>query len=585
VTVVSSSDNVTRTGVTAANLTWRVCLQPQTPGGPFSITVTVQDTGSVVLNDILFGEVWLASGQSNCAFATQQAFNSTAECAAASLYPNMRVMTVAQLQSNVTLTDFGPDGIRQRWSVASPSTICGGGDFDFFPAMGYFFARELINSRGIPVGVIASTVPGTSIELWSSPDAMAKCNSSSSTDEAGLRPALADVASLSSPNAAAAGGGDAGGAPVPVPVPVPAGWEFAASLPRDGTDSYLYNGMIAPLLGVAIRGAVWWQGESNVGMTSYACRFPTLIQDWREKWTTAAGVAANFPFLFVQLSPYYNNGMTCIDGGNPATDPGELPLQRIVQTLALSLPNVGMASAVDIGDAASPFWPGSVHPRYKQPVAARLALEARRIAYGESGLVTRGPQISSVAFVPDDPDHGGSYHGKDSTTLRLYFSSVGGGIVLTQASFAQVSFVATYNDSTRVPGTILPTNVSSTSVDVYLTPAFGADALFPVSLDALWFDFPVVPLFNSAAMPLEPFRISLNSTALACARRGLGDAACAGVAVDPSSGFPLAWQSSGRTAVDAAEAVRMTLEARRRRSPRGGADGVLQDARGPAPGM
>jgi sialate O-acetylesterase len=517
VNVTSTSDGVLRTGVVASNLTWRVCLLPQAPGGPWNVTVSVAGAGTVQLSDILMGEVWLASGQSNMAFATQQAFNSSAECAAAAAWPLLRVMTVAQLTSNVSLADFGPGGVRQPWAVASPASICGGGDFDYFTAVGFFFARALLAARpGVPVGVIASTVPGTSIELWSSAEAMAECNA---TEGAGERARV-----LLPPR-------ERGRASLP-------GWEGAAAAAL-GADSDLYNAMISPLLGVPIAGAIYWQGESNVGMASYACRFPALITDWRRKWAAAAAPSFQpaFPFLFVQLSPYYVNTPACLDGGNGVADPGDLPAMRVTQVASTAaLPNMGMASAVDIGDAASPFWPGSVHPRWKQRVAERLALEARRVVYGETGLLSRGPQLTGVAVMADDGDHAGSYHGKDSTTLRLTFNSTGSGLRLT--SQAQVAFVATYNDSSRVPGTVLPTNLTASSVDLYLTPYFGADQLFPTSLDALWFDFPVVPIFGSTGLPMEPFRVPLNASALAAARGAGGG----GVERD-AQGLPWLWRA------------------------------------------
>ncbi len=516
-----SPSSPTASGTAGPDSRWRACfsgLVPSTASWSLNVTAAqpvAPNASTVLLADVLLGEVWIGGGQSNFAFTLDQAFNASAECADAANYPTLRIFTVAQLESNVTLDDLDPaTGIWQPWaSVADPGVACRPG-FDFYSnsAVGFFFGRALVRKLGIPVGIVSSTVPGTAIELWMSPEAFAACNASaasaSDAERAAERAARVRHADelLSMP------------ASVLASQPV---WRLPRSLAlRDGTDGYLYNGMIAPLLGVSIRGAIFFQGESNVGMPSYSCRFPALITDWRAKWEATSSTSPNFPFLFVQLAPYYPNAPpTCLAGGNPITDPGELPLQRITQTLALALPATGMASAVDIGDAASPFWPGSVHPRNKLVVGERLALEARRIVYGEAGLVTRGPQLAALEVVPDDMDHEGSYHSKDATTFRLHFESTGDGIMLTAQ--AQVAFVATYNDSTRVPGTMLPTNLTSTSVDVYLTPAFSAIVPFPVSLDALWFDFPVVPLVNTPGLlPLEPFIVPVNASAVECARSG-----------------------------------------------------------------
>ena len=181
-----------------------------------------------------------------------------------------------------------------------------------------------------------------------------------------------------------------------------------------------------------------------------------------------------------------------------------------------------MASAVDLADHASPFWPGTVHPRWKQPLGARLALEARRIAYGEAALTSRGPQVETITgyMACLDTDYGcGSYHQKDAVVLRIAFSSVGAG--LNVVTFAAQNFISTWQNSTatpptvcRVPCSIVPTSVTASTIDVYCTSEQYCVGVYPEGgLDALFMDLPVVAVFNSAGLPMEPFSVNISTAA------------------------------------------------------------------------
>ena len=451
------------------NNTWSVCIPNMVYGGPWSIDVSVDGYGNQTLSDVLFGEVWVGSGQSNFAFATSQSFNATAECAAAN-FSNIRVMTVAQGGSAVPHSDFGPSGIRAKWARATPESICGGGDFDYTSAVGYFFARDLHLATNIPIGLIVTSVPGTPIEAWASPKVLAECN-------------------------------------------------------INVNNSQLWNNMVVPLLEISIAGAIFYQGEANAGDDSYACSFPGMITDWRANWR----MGTNFTFIFTQLSPYYNEAAECLAEGGQGlpTYLGILPKGRLRQEAALSLERVGMASAIDIADPSSPFWPGSVHPRWKQPIGHRMSLEARRINYGESVLVTRGPQIKTIlAFSGCKYDFScGSYHQKDAVVLRLTFNSVGDGLVIS--NFAVVAFLATFNNASapispacRVPGSIVPMNSGDVTdfIDVYITGdehcvGGTTGTLYLMgSFDSLFFDVPVVTIRNSIGLPMEPFSVNITTS-------------------------------------------------------------------------
>ena len=262
-----------------------------------------------------------------------------------------------------------------------------------------------------------------------------------------------------------------------------------------------------------------------------------LINDWRHRFSTDGSSSLAFPFLFVQLAPYHSDrtpgigGSPCqIEGGSdgtfipagmktPNSFGGNLPQQRLVQLDALSLENVGMACTVDVGDSSSPYWPGSVHPRHKQQVGARLALEARRIAYDETDLVSRGPQVAFIELLPSDAPGSGSYHGKAVQIVRVHWNSVGGGLVVPLGGHSSVAFLATLNNTWTVPGTLLPTNLTASSCDVYFNIGYSWSLAEPnctacvphvVKIDYLPFDFPVASLFNDRGLPAEPFTINIT---------------------------------------------------------------------------
>ncbi|KAK3262782.1 hypothetical protein CYMTET_28380 [Cymbomonas tetramitiformis] len=409
----------------ASNGQWRKCLPSQQAGDTWQLVVedlVTRDT--LELTDILFGEVWVASGQSNMCFSTSMAFNSTAECAAAAAtWPHIRLMTVETANAASPEDDFSTNGIRQRWVSATPQSVCGP-DFAYFSAVAYFFARDLHHALdGAPVGIIVTAVGGTKIEAWSSTEALAQCNSET------LPPSVIEHSTPTGTPSAR------------TPPWVLGGKEWS------GSDSSLYNAMLAPLLRLTIRGVIWYQGEDNAGQLIYGCRFKALISDWRDKWSKLSASEADFPFLFVQLSPYHLAfaGMpTCIIEGNDKNGNSPVAVARLQQASALALPKVGMASAVDLGDVGGPYWPGSIHPRQKRAVGARLALEALRVAYMMTGIVSRGPQLARVEQL--HLSDRGLPLPSSSALLRLHFESTGGGLEVT--SFSAIAF-------TGVAGTVL----------------------------------------------------------------------------------------------------------------------------------
>jgi sialate O-acetylesterase len=379
--VTVTFDGETETAI-ARNGKWMVRLKPHKAGGPYTMNIAGENT--VTVNNVLVGEVWVCSGQSNMAFRFPKAETAATEAPTAN-YPNLRMFTVDWKPALDPQADESG-----KWIECSPSAV------KDFSAVGYFFGRDILKATGVPVGMIHSSVGGTGAQLWTSLTGLKKEPSLNgyveeiSSAKAKSNPAkytqdLADyeeklkewnqTAGKDFAQAIIAWNGEcqkdrAAGMPPP-PRPEP-----AVPKPRPPVDpagkkpTVLFNGMIAPLIPYAIRGVIWYQGESNNGKPfEYRTLFPLMIADWREKWGEG-----DFPFLFVQIAPYKD----------------DVPELREAQFLTWKkTPNTAMAVTVDVGDA------NNIHPTRKEPVGQRLALAARALAYGEK-IEYSGPAFDSL---------------------------------------------------------------------------------------------------------------------------------------------------------------------------------------------
>ncbi|HHI79642.1 MAG TPA: hypothetical protein ENK02_06650, partial [Planctomycetes bacterium] len=317
-------------------------------GGPYEIEL--KSAGEALrFQDVLVGEVWLCSGQSNMQFGLQRALNGKKEVAKAK-DPGLRLLTVQRARSAEPLESF-----EGSWGACTPERARN------FSAVAYFFGRELRRRLKVPVGLIHSSWGGTPVEAWTSLPALAKDPEGRRTLEIweGIdRRYPAALRRWEQQRRERRKAGKRGGGRRP------------AGPAHKNHPAGLFNAMIHPLIPFGMRGVIWYQGENNARRAyGYRRTFPLMIRDWRRRWGEA------FPFLFVQLAGFrVRNSKSWAE-------------LREAQALALRLPATGMAVAIDIGN------PRDIHPRNKQEVGRRLALQARKRVYGEKDLVADGPQI------------------------------------------------------------------------------------------------------------------------------------------------------------------------------------------------
>ena len=371
---VTFRDQTVRT-IADANGRWIVRLDPLEPGAPARLTVRGRNT--IRLKDIVVGEVWVCSGQSNMEFRVwgrpgdvYRVNDADAEVAAAN-HPLVRHFLVKP-----AVAAQPADTAHGSWVVCSPATA------GQFTAVGYFFAREISAKLGVPVGLINSTWGGTAIESWMNDDALKRDPAFAVVDKrwadtmVGWQDKVAAykaaVAAQEEDEAAAKAAGQEKLAeylknrPWLPPPPSP----DSPNAPRG-----LFNGMINPLMPYGIRGVLWYQGESNGSRPGeYHALFAAMIAGWRAAWGEG-----DFPFLWVQLPNWKTGDPTGLEWAG----------LREAQAKALSLPNTGMAVTIDIGE------PANIHPRNKQDVGLRLALIAERQVYGFA-VVCCGPRFQSA---------------------------------------------------------------------------------------------------------------------------------------------------------------------------------------------
>jgi sialate O-acetylesterase len=422
---------------------WSVYLPAEPAGGPF--TLTVQGTNTVTLDDILLGDIWVASGQSNMemplAGFTSAPIKDSEKVIAAANHPQIRLLFVEKDSAEYPQDDA--KAVR-GWSLCTPETA------KTFSAAAYFFGVDIQQHEKVPIGLIDTSWGGTPAEAWTSLGTLSA--------DAGLmgvfvgRAQHMDREGTERRYAQIEREAKAAGRPAPPPRPWkadPASWEPAG----------LYNAMIAPLTPMAIRGAIWYQGEANTSAgyaELYSRLFPAMIQDWRRQWKQG-----DFPFLFVQLAAF---------GAPPSSNWG---LLRDSQRRTLGLTETGMAVTIDVGEEKN------IHPADKETVGKRLALEGRRIAYGDK-VESSGP-LFRLAYPSGSEMHVWFDYAKGLTAR-------GGTLSGFEVAGADGEFVAATG---KVDGETVV--VSSPQV---AQPKFVRYA---------WANYPTATLYNGAGLPTSTF--------------------------------------------------------------------------------
>ena len=372
---------------------WKVVLPARKAGGA-PIKVTVSGSNKVEFDDVLIGEVWLCSGQSNMEMGISASKDAKQEVANAN-HPEIRLLQVQNRWTPEPQKDM-----EGEWKVCSPKTVAEGG-WGGFSAAGYYFGRELQSTLKVPVGLIDATWGGTRIESWTPPEGFAQVPAlEKEYQKVRLGDPRTDIhvekltEFLSQTEQWLAKAREAAQKREIAPnMPT-----FPAELlpPKELQNATaLFNGMIHPLCPFGIRGAIWYQGESNASEGKlYTERMKALIQGWRTSWNQG-----EFPFLYVQIAPFNYGGMM----------PHVIGEFWEAQAAALEIPNTGMAVISDIGDLKD------IHPQNKQEVGRRLALWALAKTYGKNDVLCSGPVFQSMEVEGDK--------------LRVKFTETGSGLV------------------------------------------------------------------------------------------------------------------------------------------------------------
>ncbi|TWU37095.1 sialate O-acetylesterase [Novipirellula artificiosorum] len=421
-------------------------LDPLPAGGPHELTITADD--SKTFRDVLVGEVWLCSGQSNMGFDVSRANDPDLESLAAN-YPNLRLISVPQVGTQEPQDDF--DG---QWEPCTSESV------KSFSAVGYFFGRQLHQTLDIPIGLIDDAWGGSAAEAWVSRDVLenaggfdellAKWDETAKTydHEAAMANYQERLAKWTK---------EKKGSRPQAPRNVLVGQHRPANL---------YNGVLKPTIGYTMRGAIWYQGESNAGRAyQYRDLFSLMIQSWRDEWGQG-----DFPFYWVQLADYRNE----VDSpGN--SDWAEL---REAQTMTMDrLPNTGEAVILNLGEASD------IHPRNKQDVAKRLARWALAKDYGYD-IVYQSPRYRAME--------------KDGDAIVLRFDHVGGGLDTFDVN-VPIGFTIAGEDEqfVKAEAEIVGKNQVRVSAE-------GLEN--PVAVRYAWSDNPVCNMQSVEGLPMTPFR-------------------------------------------------------------------------------
>ncbi len=391
---------------------WMVRLKPLKVGEP--VELTIEGKNKIVIKDVLAGEVWIASGQSNMEFSARSS-NMTPEEKAAADLPKLRMFTVHKAKLTAPTTD-----LIGTWVVCTPQTV------DGFSAVGFYFGRDLHKALGVPVGIIHTSWGGTPAQAWTN------------------RATLESTPGLEGYAKAEIGQGR------------------EAKSANDPTS--LYNGMIAPLVPYGIKGAIWYQGESNAGNpTEYRTLLPAMIAGWRKAWGQG-----DFPFGIVQLANF--------QAVKPEPGESNWAALREAQAMTAAQPHNGLAVIIDIGDT------NDIHPKNKRDVGKRLGLWALASVYGKD-IPFSGPLYES--------------HEVKGSAISVKFKYVEGGLE-AKGGEPLKGFAIAGQDGKWV--------WADAKIEGDRVVVSSAKIEKPVAVRYAWADNPVCTLYNKAGLPAVPFR-------------------------------------------------------------------------------
>lgn len=390
---------------------WKVKVKTPGAGGPYEITIS--DGSTLKLKDVLIGEVWLCSGQSNMEMPVKgfrnQPITGSMEAITTSANPNIRLITVKKDKSLVTKDDF-----TGGWMECQPENVAN------FSATAYFFGKMIQQVTGVPVGLINSSWGGTRIEPWIS--------------EAGIK--KFDWVNL--PDKAMQG-------------------DFSQQTP-----TVLFNAMISPMVGYGIKGAIWYQGESNRNEPDqYQKLLPGLAENWRAEW----GIG-DFPFYYVQIAPF-DYGVSGLNSAYLR----EAQLKAVDATT-----NMGMACIMETGEKTC------IHPANKKAAGDRLAYLALAKTYGKGGFEYSGPVLKEMKV--------------EGSIVKLSFDHAANG--LTSYGKELENFEIAGSNKRYFPAKAFITGQGIT--------LFSASVTEPVAVRYAFKDFVIGDLFNTEGLPASSFR-------------------------------------------------------------------------------
>lgn len=442
--IITTSWDNKKTPVTAnANGKWLTYVKTSSAGGPYSIRFKASNELSV--ENILLGEVWLASGQSNMEFFVAKTRSSSytgvinyEEEIKKADFKNIRQIDVANKNAGEPQEDFVG-----KWKVCSPQTV------DTFSAVAYYFAVQIHKATGFPVGIINSTWGGTTAESWTKKEVLARDKDLAVTLNRYDSLVKVYPEALAKYNEALeTWKHDSLNKQKPTPVLRPN---------PDKAPVRLYNAMIAPLKPYTLKGIIWYQGESNAERAwQYRKLFPAMIQNWRDDFNNK-----KLPFYFVQISPHRSQNAEIRDA--------QLFAYRTV-------PYTGMVVTTDNGDSLD------IHPRNKKLVGERLSYWALHNEYGKKDIVVSGPLYKSLKTV--------------GNKIRIRFDYVDGGLVATEGELKE--FTIAGDDKSFVPAKAV---IEGNEIVVW-----SDQVNKPAAVRFAWRNIPRPNLYNKAGLPASPFR-------------------------------------------------------------------------------